>query len=893
MLLTKLYKPPLSPDLIFREDLIQRLNKNRHKPFTLVSAPSGYGKSIVISQWIDYCNINAAWLSLDKEHQDIKVFLKYVVAALESRTTNNFSTLKELIEGQQLPSVERLYESFVNIMDQVDESVVFILDDYQMINNANTHQLMDMLITYPLENLHLVIICRHDPPLQINKLRLYNRLNEIRMSDLEFNLDQTRNLVSKKIGEHLSDQQMNEIHERTEGWVLGLQMILMTDEIQKIHAGVKSMAHYTLREYSEVFTELLLKRFSDAFKETLFISSILKRFNKELIEYLIQDIDISSKISGSSFIADLVKNNLFIYRLDDEGVWYRYHHFFGEMLAKLLQQGFSNEQIAALHIKASLWFDENDFLDEAYQHALESGDVDLAVNLIEKNRYNLMNSDQFERLRKLIEKLPKGAVEEHLEILLTRAILREVVYDFSSMEKDLKIADKLVEKINPEHPNYNQLMGEYHTGYACMLYNIDKYEEAFSHSKLAVSLLQDPTQYISNFGLVFHLFSLNALGKFDDAIAIVSDSLKKLPPSEEFGRLLTLLIMALINAIKRNLNEINKLCQEAFYLAEKNKLWVSMIYGSYYIGEINYQRNNLEEAVKYAKTLGHHYYQGRAYWVLPTLYVKAFSYHALGQKNDLSETIAEIDEVTETSNIMVYNELTKAFKVDLALRQGDIIRALNLSKNTNFNSLYLDYTFYFQQLTQIRLLILADYDGNRNKIEELINKYIEIGRNGHKYNLLMQVLLLQSIHFIYQNDMESAIASLKESIDLAQPGGFIRIFVDLGEPMKELLEEYRNTNPGNNFIDTILDAFSKELPLHVANKELTAKESLKDTLNLSKREIELIQLVSQGYRNKEIADSLFISIETVKSHIKNSLRKLDAKNRVDLVQKARVIEIID
>ncbi len=885
MLRSKLHKPSLGPDLVIRDHLIQRLDENLHKPLTLVSAPSGYGKSILVSQWLNSGKINYSWISLDTEMRDLRKFLEYLVASLKNIIDEDFTKLEEFLKGQQMPPFAMVYETLYDVLDKVEESSILILDDYQVVSNEEIHGLVNLFITYPLENIHLVIICRRDPPLKLNQLRLFNRINEIRLADLSFSLNDTRRLVSKKVKHVFTEKELKIIKKRTEGWVLGIQMILMTDELSKINDDIQPIAHYSLAEYSDFFADLVLKRFSEEFKKTLFITSILKTFNSELIEVLLEGEEISSKISGSGFIQELIANNLFIYSLDDEGTWYRYHHFFDEMLLKQLHKNFSGNQISSFHKKASSWFEQDDYLDEAYLHALKSGDIDLAVGIFNKNRIGFFNTDQFKRIDQWLELLPKGTVEKHLGLLIPRAILDEAKYNLVSMKADLDLAQKLAEKIDTASPENKQLLGEYYAVQSLLDFSLEHYEDSFTHANKALSLLDDKTQMISNYAFAFSLYALNALGRYDEAESIVKGILDSIPSKNSIPYIYTQILNCYLISFRGKIKDISEAMTETYPIFIENKLWVLLSSVSYYLGSSHYHLNNLRKAVEYTEILNDHYYAGRPYWDLPNIYTKALALLYLGETEKLSETIAEIDEITKNTGIQAFDELTKAFKVDLALRKGNTEQALELAKSTDFDSVYLDYAFYFQQLTHIRLLIITDHTGNSKKIEELLEKYIKKGRSGHKYNLLMQVLLVQSTYLYKKGDKQAALNSVQEAITLAEPNGFIRIFIDLGEPMKEILQELGLTEPENNYVSMLLNTFEHELPIKSSEGMIEQEESFNNIENLSIREIEILQYISKGFRNKEIADTLYISLETVKSHVKNCLRKMNARNRVELVQK--------
>ena len=891
MLITKLHRPNVGPDLIYRDRLLNQLDQNIHQPLTLISAPSGYGKSVLVSQWIGKNDINAAWISLDDEIKSLRIFLEYFTAALKNVVNKDFRELEEFLQGQQLPPVETIFGTLVELLEDVDKNFVLILDDYQVVKDEEIHELINLFITYPVDNMHLMIICRRDPPLKFNQLRLYNRINEIRLSDLVFSQEDTRDLVTKSIDKKLSDDDLSKIWERAEGWVLGIQMILKTDEIRKVNETLEPIAHYSMSEYADFFADLVLTRLPEKFTYTLYGSSILARFNSELIDAVFEGPDSSSYMPGDSFIKELSASNLFIYSLDSDGWWFRYHHFFGDMLKEQLTRHFTEGQIAGFHKNASKWFEKNEYLDEAYDHAIESGDLELAVDIFDKNRVNFFNTDQFRRISRWLELLPEKTIEQHVGLLVSRSILDEAQYDIVGMKADLGMAQSIVQTMQPDSPENKQLMGEYYAMLSLLDFTTGKYENALTHANNALGLLEDKTQMISSYAFAFSLYALNALGRYEEAHQMVKGILGSVP-KDSIPYIYTQMLNSYLNSFRGNLKEIAEAMNSTSALFIENKLWVLLSSVSYYLGSSHYQFNKLRKAVEYTEILDGHYYAGRPYWDLPNLYTKALALLTLGDTQRLSDTLTEIEEVTHNIGLEVYSELTKAFKVDLALRQGDIQRALELSETTDFESIYLDYAFYFQQLVYVRLLIVEDPKGNSLEIEEWINKYLEKGRTGHKYNLLMQVLLVQAVYLFTQGKSEAAMDSLDEAIDLSEHGGFIRIYLDLGDPMKQLLEAYQEANKERAFVAKILNEFEKEQPAAIVKEVYEAEKPVDNFENLSGREVETLQYISKGFRNKEIADVLNISVETVKSHVKNSLRKLGAKNRVELIRKAGMFELI-
>ena len=250
MLRTKIQQPTLTPELITRKHLIEGLNQNLYKPLTLVSAPAGYGKSMLISQWIEQSKIKAAWISLDEDHNDLHTFLSINIDAIQYVLPGALEKIQFLLNSSVLPRNEVLFEELVNGLDDLEENLVIVLDDYHLIKNHEIHDLVNSYLQFPPENIHLVISTRRDPPLLINQMRLYNRIFEIRIDQLCFREDEITEYIFLNKHIEISKKVSNQFLRKTEGWVLGLKMLLFSAGEVEIHNASVSNFHQ-MKDFSD------------------------------------------------------------------------------------------------------------------------------------------------------------------------------------------------------------------------------------------------------------------------------------------------------------------------------------------------------------------------------------------------------------------------------------------------------------------------------------------------------------------------------------------------------------------------------------------------------------------------------------------------------------------
>src|SRR5205807_1392951 len=385
ILATKLYIPRLRPKVVSRPRLIERLNEGLYRKLTLISAPAGFGKTTLVSEWVEGIERATAWLSLDEGDNDPTRFLTYLVAALQTIAATLGEGVLGVLQSPQPPPPEAMLTALLNDITTILDDFVLVLDDYHVIDAKPVDQALTFLLEHLPPHMHLVIATREDPALPLARLRARGQLTELRVIDLRFTHAEAAGFLNQVMGLNLSAQDIAALETRTEGWIAGLQLAAISLQGHEDAASfIRSFtgSHHFVLDY---LVEEVLGQQSESVQTFLLRTSILDRFCGPLCDAVVLD----PSVSGRAALEDLERANLFIVPLDNERRWYRYHHLFADLLRQRLQQSTASSpedeggDVAELHRRASQWFEDNGLEIEAFHHAVAANDVERAERLME------------------------------------------------------------------------------------------------------------------------------------------------------------------------------------------------------------------------------------------------------------------------------------------------------------------------------------------------------------------------------------------------------------------------------------------------------------------------------------------------------------------------------
>ncbi|HET8843067.1 MAG TPA: AAA family ATPase, partial [Ktedonobacteraceae bacterium] len=387
ILATKLYIPPLRPNVVLRPRLIERLNEGLHRKLILISAPAGFGKSTLLSEWTLGLGQPVAWLSLDEGENDPSRFLAYLVAALQTVAANIGEGMLGLLQSPQPPPAEAMLTALLNEIATIPNHFVLVLDDYHAIEAKTVDQALAYLVAHLPPHMHLVIATREDPHLPLARLRARDQLIELRATHLRFISSESAAFLNQIMGLTLSAEDITALEKRTEGWIAGLQLAALSlqgqEDATSLIASFTGSHHFVL----DYLMEEVLGQQSERIQTFLLRTSLLDRMSGPLCDAVMLD----STMSGQSTLESLERANLFLIPLDNERRWYRYHHLFADLLRLRFHQSIvtssadGERQVHELHRRASVWYEEQDLAMEAFHHAVLVNDVERATRLVEGN----------------------------------------------------------------------------------------------------------------------------------------------------------------------------------------------------------------------------------------------------------------------------------------------------------------------------------------------------------------------------------------------------------------------------------------------------------------------------------------------------------------------------
>src|SRR6266516_2195537 len=376
ILATKLYIPRLRPNVVPRPRLIERLNEGLHRKLTLIAAPAGFGKTTLVSAWVAGCDRQVAWLSLDAGENDPRLFLTYLVAALQTIAPTIGEGALGVLQSPQPPPSEAILTALLNEITTLPNHFVLVLNDYHVIDTKP----IDMALTYLVEHLppqiHLVIATREDPQLPLARLRARSHLTELRAADLRFAASEASAFLSQVMGLSLSAADIAALEDHTEGWIAGLQLAALSMQgHQDVPGFIRAFAgdHRYIVDY---LVEEVLQRQPEPVRSFLLQTSILDRLHGPLCAA------VTGQEEGNARLEALERGNFFVVPLDDKRHWYRYHHLFAEVLSAHLMAE-QPDQVSALHRRASEWYEQHGSAADAIRHALAARDFARAAGLVE------------------------------------------------------------------------------------------------------------------------------------------------------------------------------------------------------------------------------------------------------------------------------------------------------------------------------------------------------------------------------------------------------------------------------------------------------------------------------------------------------------------------------
>lgn len=944
ILATKLFAPPPRPGLIARPGLLERLWAGCAGKLTLISAPAGFGKTTLLALWlasltsIEQAAVSSeqaeqgaafsalrnappktAWLSLDPADNDPARFWTYVATALDRARPGCAASVLQALASPQPPAIEAILTELLNALAALPDTMILVLDDYHLIENPPIHQAVTFLLDHLPPNLRLLLATRVDPLLPLARLRARGELAELRIGDMRFTAEESAAFLHTMIGPALSAGDVAALDQRTEGWAAGLQLAAIAMRGRADLAGFIASFTGSSRYVVDYLAAEVLDALPHHLHNFVMQTSILERLSAPLCDAV---LGVEAEGAGYSglLLAELERLNLFLIPLDDERVWFRYHHLFAEVLRGRLRTGASAAAVAELHRRASGWYarqveaNTQPFVADAVQHALAARDWPQAAQLIESHGLALALRGNVATVLGWLDALPEALFQIHPVLGMNHAVMLVFTNQLEASEARLRE----VERSLP--PNADDVVSLTTRGQLVLMRA--NFARTYGDVAACVALSREALAILPPVAAIPRAGSVVNLARGYLATGDVSPAAERL--AEEGVQLQRRAgnQVALMNAFT-NLAWLRvlqgRLGAAAITYEEGHRAVPSSLQGmggpAYFfgLGAICYERNELAAAEQYLE-------QGLRVLANPAITTDALVAaqghltvarlrQAQGKQAEALAALTLLGTVAPPGRgAPVLERWADAMHARLSLAQGeldgasrwaDLITAASAERTTFLDELAL--------LTLARVWVAQSRrDASPRRAVEagaLLDRLLADALASGRGHSAIEIRVLQSLALWARGSEAVAIEGLAPALELAAEEGYVRVFVDEGEPMRALLGALRRRSdvpePRMGVVDRLLSAFGDGAPVAEPRQASSAAQS---TLHrslaeapvepLTARELEVLRLIAEGANNSEIAERLVIAVGTVKRHINSLFGKLEVASRTQALRVARARNLI-
>ncbi len=906
---TKLFIPLTSSVLVARPHLLHSLNEGMHKKLTLICAPPGFGKTSLLAEWSvqqrrqGEQSMSIAWVSLDAGDNDPIRFWHYVLTAFQRLAPHIGEEALLWLLSPAPPSIEVILTSVINRLATGTDEVVLVLDDYHVIEASAIHLTLTFLLEHLPPRLHLLLSSRSQPPLPVARWRSRGQVSELHTDDLRFTPSEGEDFFHSVAGLHLTAEEVTTLVQRTEGWIAGLQLAMLSlkghhEQAQFIRAF--SGSHRYILDY---LSEEVLGQQPEAVQTFLLQTSILDRLNGSLCD------TVTSRQNSQSMLEYLERANLFVVPLDEERNWYRYHHLFRDLLRHHLRRS-RPEQIPELHVRAANWYERQGLVAEAVSHALAAPAYSQAMRLIEQVSLTMLYQERG-TLRQWIEALPSEQLKHRPRLCLTYAALLATSLDFEATETYLQLAEHSLPGVpeGEETIAVQQMLGEINSLRADLACDRGEIVEAIALCRQALediprdhALLRGKLTLTLGVAYVYQ-------GKIEAAQQALTEAVNLSQAAGNlYGMIQALYRLGWMHMFVGNIRLAYNSYQHALHIVETHPAYSRSPYASLlsiFAGGILAEWNELDSA---AQLLSAGIALAEQIELNPIPLEVSYTLlasvrQAQGRMEEAEALMQRVEQIAQQHNMKVLMEAKiVSYRVSLWLAQGKLDAAIQWAEHYRSrlkSDSALSFVSEIEGLALAEVLLAQSRAGRQwpsaSPLEEalhVVEQVRHVAEDGRRMAHLLEACVFEALIQQAQGHDEQALETLKKVLRLAEPEGHVRLFVDKGPPMTQLLQQVAASGGASPYLTRLLEAAgvpgSEKKDPHFPKSD-AAFPWLEV---LSEREVEVLRLLSSGASNTRIAQMLVVSTSTVRTHLRHIYDKLGASNRTQAVARAREFHLL-
>ncbi|MGI8909035.1 MAG: LuxR C-terminal-related transcriptional regulator [Rubrobacteraceae bacterium] len=903
ILRAKLYVPRGHTGAVPRPRLYERLDEGTRRDLTVVSAPAGFGKTTLLADWSRRSQLPVAWVSLDERDDDLVRFFSYLIAAIGTIHEGfGEATHAFLSSLQSLEELEPVLIALSNEILEVPRDFVLVLDDYHSIRSQTIHDALALLLDHSPPPMRLIVAGRTNPQLPLPRLRARGRLTELGAPDLRFTHEEAAEFLGRTMGLDLAADRVATLEKGTEGWIVGLQLAAHALRGGEDGAGPVEALAGSARHVFEYLADEVLSRQPEDVREFLLRTSVVETLSGPLCEAL------TDTTGGLEMLERLEAANLFLVPLDEGGRYYRYHHLFAAFLRERLKR-IHPDEIPELHRRAGLWQEEDGCLSGAIEHSLAAEDFDRAADLIEEETGVRRTYVDASLLLRWLGALPDGLVCRRPQLCLLYAWALAHSGELEDAEirlRDTEAALKLDSEVSTAGLSDEErtMLGEICIIRARMAAMREDAPLTTELSNRALELLPENELHLRGDVALDLGHAYCSTGDFDSASEAFARAAATGRAADDLRTcLFALHYQASLEISRGRLRRAEDLLLDGNRLAESRPEGVPSVAGIIHagMGDLVYQRGELDGARRLLETGIEHGRRSGEAKILVYCYVNlARVLMARGDAEGAHSLVREAGRLTPKW------PLIWAWQARFWLAQGDVQSAARWAREYGATQDYLSYPRHFERITMVRVML---GEGRTEEALDSLDRLLEDARTDGRTAHEIELLALRALASERRGAAEEALGYLRHALTLAEPEGFVRLFVDEGPPMAALLKRLiRNPHVGESraasngesggefhgtpdgYAGRLLERFALEAP--PSGNGSSRRSPAPGLEPLSEREVEVLELVAAGRSNAEIARELYLSLGTVKAHVHHIFGKLLVRNRSQAVARARELRLL-
>ena len=903
LLANKLERPVIDMRIVRRADLTEMLKLSLQRRLTLLIAPTGYGKTTLLVEWLSTFNSNnhrEVWVRLDQFDNTPLRFWAYIVSGLKKVSPQFHIITQQIIQQEQSPEDLTLLNPLINAINTIPYNITLVLDNYHTITNDSIQRQLSYFVDHLPHNLNLIISSRAKLPIPLSRLRAQRKLLELTEHQLAFSLSETQAFLTNVMNLDITQEQIIALWNTTEGWVAGLQLAALSYTASSQTRLTASDILQDNRLVLDYLTEEVLNQQSPSVREFLLKSAILEELSAPLCNAILDRDD------SETLLAQIEAANLFVIGLDNTN-GYRYHALFAQTLQTRLKQTYPQE-VTKLHLKACNWLLENGTPYKAISHAIAADNLEKAAEIVDMCATEaVLNSDLVQLLGWMYHfSKNRDVLIKHPRIGIYCALANYHLQRLDQVESMLGDIEQILADGQPYNETARLYQWQLSTIRAVLECSQGDQEKGVSD--LHEALATHPPEDFYFYTFITHTLAVTYkdLGNLEAAINAYADGYQHALKNNSPSAIHSLCSLAKVLKKQGRLHQAKQRYKEAFDLIDTLQPDVNTIALALTgLLEITFEQNDTEQADYWAAEVIDNYHQimsTPSAWAWLGLtssdFVLVRYYLALGEIDEALHHFNDLKKYVPENLVaapdMLQNLIEAQALISLATNDIELKGQLLSEVETVLHSK--------TELTPIEQLTLARIYAETQRVKQaktLLEKLESTLSNTAEQEYLIRTLVLKALVCAELGQEEQALQALDDGLLLAEPAGYVRIFINEGETMKYLLEQYASIPIDENlqsYVQWLIAAFNtKSQPItdEAANTLPEATKLNAVTPQLSQRELEILQMLTTSQSYKEIAATLTISVNTVKIHVKNIYRKLDTHSRKGALERAREINALE